>query len=117
MSSWSFNSSDLRNVVTSTDVAGEISMSAHGYADGPERDLLAALLFDGIQSYLSYLRASTTEARTRYREAFTWVHREGDAYVFSFESVCDALGIDADYLRYGLVNVGNTDILKSKKRS
>jgi hypothetical protein len=118
MSSWSNNTLELRNVVNATEVVSEMSSSSYnGYAEGPERELLAALLFDGVQSYLSYVRATTVENRSRFREAFIWVHRDTDGYVFSFESVCSALGIDPDYLRYGLANVSSTEILKCKKRS
>ena len=49
--------------------------------------------------------SATTEAvRSHYREAFNWINRRSEDYIFDFESVCEALGIDADYLRLGLIN-------------
>lgn len=75
-----------------------------GFAEGPERNLLAALLFDGIQSYMAYFFAKGTNAKTKYREAYSWIHSRNDDYVFSFENVCEALGLDPEYLRLGIAN-------------
>ena len=88
----------------STFIAEQLVDTERGYAQGPERALLAALLFDGVQAYLNYASATTEAVRTRYREAFNWISRRSEDYVFDFESVCEALGIDADYLRLGLIN-------------
>jgi len=87
-----------------------------GYATGPERDLLSALLFDGIQSYLNYGKSRSSEDRARYREACAWIHKESDEYVFSFINVCDALGVDANFLRLGLGNVTSSELMRGKRR-
>ena len=79
-----------------------------GYARGPERALMSALLFDGIQAYMSYAECNCKAQRSRFREAFNWVHCCGNEYVFSFESVCEGLGIDANFIRYGLLNAFNS---------
>lgn len=76
-----------------------------GYADGPERALLGALLFDGVQAYLNYHVDDGLAAREECIEALSWVHSEERDYVFSFINVCQAIGIDPDYLRLGLINV------------
>lgn len=92
--------------------------SSRGYARGPERSLLSALLFDAVQSYVNYTCSEKPGHRSRYREAFDWVHRSGTDYVFSFDSVCEALGIDPNFLRCGLVNVVTTagaDVKKTRK--
>src|SRR6185312_17376192 len=75
-----------------------------GYAKGPERTLMAALLFDGLQSYMSYVCAATQAAKTRYREAYNWVTSDDTEYVFSFVNVCEALGIHPQFLRIGLIS-------------
>ena len=79
-----------------------------GYASGPERALMSALLFDGVQSYFSYCFARGAANKAKYQEAYYWVTRQNQEYVFSFENVCESLGIDADHLRLGLVNVINS---------
>jgi hypothetical protein len=95
----------------------EVTEFERGYARGPERELLSALLFDGIQSYLNYANSRGSESRSRFREAYAWIHKKNDNYVFSFESVCEALGIDPDYLRVGLANVEVSDLLRGKRRN
>ncbi len=89
-------------------IAEHLVDNERGFARGPERALMSALLFDGIQAYIAYATATTEAARARFREAFNWVNRVGEDYVFSFDSVCEALGIDAQYLRLGLINACNS---------
>ena len=66
---------------------------------------MSALLFDGVQAYISFCGAKSGLTRSRYQEAFNWVNGTENDYVFSFENVCDAVGIDPEYLRLGLANV------------
>jgi len=79
-----------------------------GYARGPERDLMSAILFDGIQAYMNYVCAERASERSQYEEAVQWVFRSDDGYVFSFESVCEGLGVNPEYLRSGLLNAANS---------
>lgn len=88
-----------------------------GYARGPERALLSALLFDGIQSFMNYACAESKEVRNRYLEAYNWVARRGTEYVFSFDSVCEALGVNAEYFRLGLLDASSSQHFEwTKKR-
>ena len=73
-----------------------------GYAQGSERSLLSALLFDGIQAYMNYVFATSARHRTRYREAFLWVTSSSREDLFGFDNVCEALGMDPNYIRHGL---------------
>lgn len=91
----------------------EDSDTIEGYASGPERALMTALLFDGVQSYLSYAFARNDSQKTRYNEAYKWIQRDEGEYVFSFHNVCEALGIDPDALRFGLANFINSNQLES----
>lgn len=85
-----------------------------GFAQGPERALFAALLFDGVQAYIRCREEGLEGRETELREANDWVQRKGDDYVFSFENVCLALGICPEYMRFGLANAGNA-ILKTRR--
>jgi hypothetical protein len=76
---------------------------SRGYARGPERALLAALLFDGVQLYLQYVHATTAAQKSRYREAETWITLHDSEYVFSFDNCCEALGINPETFRAGLL--------------
>ena len=79
-----------------------------GYARGPERGLLSAVLFDGVQNYMNYACAKGEKQKAKYSEAFTWVNRRGADYIFAFDSVCEALGVNAEFLRLGLINAANS---------
>ncbi|MGA1191848.1 MAG: hypothetical protein ACO3XO_06170 [Bdellovibrionota bacterium] len=82
-----------------------------GYAQGPERNLLSAILFDGIQAYMNYVCAEKESEQSQYEEAVQWVFRCDDDYVFSFRSVCEGLGVNPEYLRSGLLNAANSQSL------
>ena len=53
-----------------TSVIDELLDGSKGYANGPERALLSALLFDGVQAYIHYALASAPKEKARYTEAF-----------------------------------------------
>ncbi|MCO6430253.1 MAG: hypothetical protein J5J00_05280 [Deltaproteobacteria bacterium] len=96
----------------------EITSGERGFARGPVRALMAALLFDGIQSYIGYALLPEGRRHTsRYKEAFNWVHNKENDYIFSFCNVCEALGIDSEFLRLGLLNVCNSkaDLKRSRR--
>ena len=98
----------------------ELFDSSSGYATGPERALLSALLFDGIQAFISYALAKTPKQRVEFSEAHRWVMDRGTEYEFSFTNVCEALGINPDYLRYGLANASNSllsEVGKTRRNS
>lgn len=72
---------------------------------GGERRLMAALLSDGIEAYInqSLNEAKGIVKRSRLRcDACEWVDAIDDTYVFSFDNVCECLGINPEYLRIGL---------------
>ena len=88
-----------------TVLVDELSDGARGYATGPERQLLSALLFDGIQNFMNFATAGSESTRTRYREAYHWITSKEHEYIFSFENCCEALGLSAQEVRLGLLNV------------
>ena len=105
------NAGNVGNILGSesriqTFLVDEILDGEAGYARGPERSLMSALLFDGVMGYMSYCVGSG--AKGRYIEAFTWVNTKDSEYVFSFENVCEGLGIDPSSLRLGLINAANS---------
>src|ERR1700752_5060173 len=67
----------------------------------PEKKLMLAILEDGIACFQKYLFARDGKGKTFFREAETWLLEKSDA-VFSFDSVCEILAFDPDYLRRGL---------------
>lgn len=101
--------------VGNTLMVDEMYGSDRGYARGPERSLLEALLFDGMQGCLGYTLATSKRAKRRYIEAYRWIFENKGDYVFGFENVCEALGIDANYIRYGIVNASSSVLTEAKK--
>lgn len=69
----------------------------------PERALMLALLEDAVCCFQKYLLVSNRKGRVFFKEAEGWIFDEVNNGVFCYRSVCDVLGIDADYLRRGLL--------------
>jgi hypothetical protein len=69
---------------------------------GGERRLMAAILSDGVEAYISHSISTHPKYKDKKSDAQDWVDTKDYAYVFSFDNVCNCLGIDADYLRLGL---------------
>jgi hypothetical protein len=73
-----------------------------------ECQLLIAVLEDAVHCFQKYVFARTRRERRLFDEAEAWMMRcdavlpEDDRPALSFEYICAALGLDPDYLRYGL---------------
>lgn len=72
----------------------------------PEKDLLLAILQDAIDTYRKYRRARDREGKKQFRETEEWIMEGADDWIFSFNNICELLGLDADYLRRGLREAG-----------
>ncbi len=69
-------------------------------AQTPEVRLVAALLKDGIDSYIKYLSAKPRRGRKSLaNEAEEWIFSKDEEWPFSFENVCRVLKIDPGYIR------------------
>ena len=67
-----------------------------------ERRLMIAVLEDAVSVYRK--QAGVLEGRNRetFLEAEEWIEDQDRSWLFSFQNICDVLGLDADYLRRGL---------------
>ena len=89
-----------------------------------EWQLIIAVLEDAIYCYQKYLFAKDRSGQRLFREACDWmmtprprsIRHEDDAPNFSFEYICDVLGIDPDYLRQGLLRWRDEQLAKGLKR-
>ncbi|MCB0358213.1 MAG: hypothetical protein KDD44_01205 [Bdellovibrionales bacterium] len=70
--------------------------------NGGERKLMAALLSDGIEAYISLATTDMRRPSPKWIEVRDWVEDSDNSYIFSFDVVCECLGIDPSYLRLGL---------------
>jgi hypothetical protein len=82
----------------------------------PEKALLAALLQDAIDCYHKYASARDREGRELLREAEHWIMTDRDDWVFSFRNVCSVLGVDAEYVRRGVLEESSRQRLGSRRR-
>ena len=67
-----------------------------------EMRLLLAVLEDGIATFQQHVRDRDRKGRQLFRDAAEWIESPCVDGPFTFEVICDALGIDAEYLRAGL---------------
>jgi len=71
----------------------------------PERALMLAVLEDGIRCFREFANGRSVHARQRSREAEQWLRAKDWDWPFSFNNVCDCLGLDPDYLRGRLLRL------------
>jgi hypothetical protein len=64
-----------------------------------EQRLMLAVLVDAINILQGWHRLGSARKRRAFAEAGQWVNTRGTGYPFSFDSICDALGIDPEILR------------------
>ncbi|HZP40255.1 MAG TPA: hypothetical protein VFD84_01945 [Candidatus Binatia bacterium] len=67
-----------------------------------EWHLMVAILEDAVNVYMKQAAAEDPHQARLFTEAEEWIEAHDRQYVFSFESICDMLGIDPEYLRGGL---------------
>jgi hypothetical protein len=74
------------------------------FAQTPEMKLMAAVLKDAIDCYLKYVSAKPRRSKKRSNEAEQWFFSDDDDGLYSFQSVCDMLKLDPDYIRRTLLS-------------
>lgn len=67
-----------------------------------EQRLMLAVLADAINVVQDCSGSSNLRKRSSFREAWNWIFTSGARCPLSFENVCDALGMNADGLRWRL---------------
>ena len=69
----------------------------------PEKKLMLAILENAIDCFQKYIFARDGRGKGIFREAEDWILEENSDRLFSFETVCDALGFNPSYVRRGLL--------------
>jgi hypothetical protein len=74
-----------------------------------EWQLIVAVLEDAVNCFQKYFLARDGYGQRLFREAYEWMmvsHHappsDDDAPAFTFEYICEVLGLDPDYIRRGL---------------
>jgi len=78
------------------------SVRAQALRHKGECQLLAAVLTEAIECYQKNFGSSDCRKQKLFQEAEDWIMRKGDAFLFSFEHICDVLGINPSFLRGAL---------------
>lgn len=68
---------------------------------GEER-LMCAILEDAVDVYRKCAGATHGHDQTLFAEAERWIESDDRSWIYAFETVCECLGLDGDYLRRGL---------------
>src|SRR5258705_10035753 len=83
------------------------------FFDGPRRDsdfspekaLMLAVLEDAIRCFQEYFRTTRARPRMLSRQAERWIRTRDWNWPFSFNNVCESLGIDSDCMRDALLRM------------
>ena len=67
-----------------------------------ERALMFAVLVDALDTYVKTRNAKGHRKRAEFNEVNRWIHSRATSSPFSFENVCDSLGINPDAIRCSL---------------
>ena len=73
-----------------------------GSAVRGEKRLMLAVLEDALDCYQKYAFARDLHGRQLFDESNDWITSSNRAWFFSFENICETLGINPEYLRRGL---------------
>lgn len=65
----------------------------------PQRKLAIAILRDAIDCYREHARSEASPSRQLFVDAEAWITSCDRDYCFSFENVCELLGMDPDWIR------------------
>jgi hypothetical protein len=67
-----------------------------------EKELMLAVLEDAINIFQRYLVAGNEKESKQFQEVQEWILGKNGHWLYSFDNVCETLGLDPSYLRRGL---------------
>jgi hypothetical protein len=69
----------------------------------PEKRLILAVLEDAVNCFQTNVFAANGKAKRLFNETEEWVMEQAGDWVFSFQNVCETLGLNPRYVRQGLM--------------
>jgi hypothetical protein len=86
-------------------LAGLVHLTTHKRSQlaVPEKALMFAVLADAVETYQKYACSRSRRSQILFREAEEWFWNKETGYLFSFPSICEALGFDTAFFRLGLM--------------
>lgn len=76
----------------------------------PEKRLMLAVLEEAIATFQRHVVSGTRRSQRLVEEVEEWVDGRVSDWPFSFENVCAALDIEAEYLRNGMARWKDTEL-------
>jgi hypothetical protein len=70
----------------------------------PEKTLMLAVLLDAVECFQKYAPGFRRKPDRLFKYTEEWIFEDDHKWPFSFINICEALGIDAQYVRKGLFN-------------
>ena len=67
-----------------------------------EQRLMVAVVDLAIDDYMKYAAATERMGKGLFAVAERWIESTDRSLLYSFETICDHLGLNADYVRHGL---------------
>ncbi len=83
----------------------------------PETLLMLAVLDDAIQCFLRYRGAKRRKEQKVFQSTKDWILSTESNWIFSFESVCEIVRIDPNYIRGALFRSGADQHVEGRDRS
>jgi hypothetical protein len=77
------------------------ALRTHKVLDG-ERALMFAVLVDALDTYVKTRNAKGHRKRAEFNEVDGWIRSRSTGSPFSFENICDSLGLNPDAIRFSL---------------
>jgi len=68
-----------------------------------EEGLMLAVLEDAVTCFQKYVLAKDARGKALFREAEDWIVERNSDWIFSFDSICEVLGLSPEYVRQGLM--------------
>jgi hypothetical protein len=72
-------------------------------AASAEQKLMLAVLENAIEQFQEYALAEDLKGKAMFREAEEWLSDKNSDWFFSFENICETLGLSPAYLLQGLL--------------
>ncbi len=69
----------------------------------PEKRLMLAILKDAVSTFQADLFADNAKSSRRFEQAKDWISETDGDWVFSFQNICEHLGLNPAYVRNGLL--------------
>ena len=67
-----------------------------------EQSMMVAVLEMGIEDFQKHAAARDRLRQNLFAEAERWIESTDRTWLYAFETICDHLGLDVDYMRRGL---------------